>query len=55
MDGRYDHRRRERTVSNGHMKTVIEITRVLRNDRRCTPTAIKNKEGKILSSQKERK
>lgn len=55
MDGRYDHRRRERAASNGQRKTVYEITRVLSNEKRGTPTAIKDKEGKILSNQEERK
>lgn len=45
----------ERAANNGHMKTVYEITRVLSNERRGMPTAIKDKDGKILSSQEERK
>lgn len=34
---------------------MYEITRVLSNEKRGTPTAIKDKEGKILSNQEERK
>lgn len=55
MDERHDHRRRERAASKGHLKTVYEITRTLSNERRGTLTAIKDKEGKILSSQEKRK
>lgn len=41
----------ERAAINGHMKTVYEITKgVLNNERKCMPTAIKDKEDKILSS-----
>ncbi|XP_061176180.1 uncharacterized protein LOC133185137 [Saccostrea echinata] len=45
----------ERAASNGHMKTVYEITRVISNEKKSTTTAIKDKEGKTLSSQDERK
>lgn len=45
---------RERAASNGQIKTVYEITRVLSNESRGTLTAIKDKEGKILRSQEER-
>ncbi|XP_062573819.1 uncharacterized protein LOC134235688 [Saccostrea cucullata] len=45
----------ERAASNGHMKTVYEITRVLSNVKKGMTTAMKDKEGKILSSQDERK
>lgn len=37
----------ERAAINGHMKTVYGV---LNNERKCMPTAIKDKEDKILSS-----
>jgi hypothetical protein len=41
----------ERAASNGHMKTVYEVTRVLCNERRSTGNVVKDKHGRVLSSQ----
>ena len=45
----------ETAASNGHMKTVYEITRVLGNERGAVTSTVKDKNGKILSSQDEKK
>ena len=45
----------ERAASSGHMRTVYEVTRVLSNERRGTANVVKDKEGRVLSSQDERK
>jgi hypothetical protein len=44
----------ERAASNGHMRTVYKVTRVLCNER-CTGNVVKDKDGRVLSSQEERK
>ncbi|KAK3090013.1 hypothetical protein FSP39_008513 [Pinctada imbricata] len=45
----------ERAASNGHMRTVYEVTRVLCKERRSTGNVVKDKDGRVLSSQEERK
>ena len=45
----------ERAANNGHMRTVYEVTRVLCNEKRGTANVVKDKEGKVLSSQEDRK
>ena len=45
----------ERAASNGHMRTVYEVTRVLSNERRGTANVVKDKDGRVLSSLEERK
>lgn len=45
----------ERAANNEHVKTVYEINRMLSTEKKGMPTAIKDKEGKILFSQEERK
>ena len=43
----------EKAANNGRMKTVYEITRTLSNEKRRTPSVIKDKEGKILSNEED--
>jgi hypothetical protein len=45
----------ERAVSNGCMRTVYGVTRVLYNERRSTGNVVKVKDGRVLSSEEERK
>ncbi|KAK3082831.1 hypothetical protein FSP39_006593 [Pinctada imbricata] len=44
----------ERAASNGHMRTVYEVTRMLCNER-STGKVVKDKDCRVLSSQEERK
>ena len=45
----------ETAANNEHMKTVYQISRVNSNERKCTTTTIREKDGRTLSSQEERK
>jgi hypothetical protein len=45
----------EKAASNGHMRTVHEVTRVSCNERRSTGNVVKDEDGRVLSSQEERK
>jgi hypothetical protein len=45
----------ERAASNGHMRTVYEVTIELCNERRSTGNVVKDKDGRVLSSEEERK
>lgn len=45
----------ERAANNEFVKTVYEINRMLSTEKKGMPTVIKDKEGKVLCSQEERK